>query len=147
MVHDKKAYNKQWYLDNKEKVAIKRWEKKGLNDDYEMVWNRFINSTHCENLKCNVLYGVKGDGTGTWKCMDHDHTPGLENNFRNILCNNCNVNLRTDNKSGTPNICKYKNGWRYIRNVNGKIHCKQLKYYYDAIVYKYLYEAFISFQQ
>ena len=162
MVHDKKAYNKQWYLDNKEKTIelskqwalnnpkkkqISKWKYKGLKDDYDMVWNRFINSNNCENPKCNVLYGKIGDGTGTHKCMDHDHTPGLENNFRNILCSRCNVNLRMDNTSGTPNIYKYKSGWRYERTINGKKHRKWFKYYYDAIVYKYLYEAFTFSQQ
>ena len=85
MVHDKKAYLKQWKLDNPKKNQIAKWKNWGLKDNYDMVWDRFINSTNCENPKCNVLYGKFGDGTGTFKCMDHDHTPGLENNFRNIL--------------------------------------------------------------
>jgi hypothetical protein len=127
---------------DKKKRKISRWKYGGLKDDYNMVWDRYINSTNCENPKCNVVYGNYGDGTGTFKCMDHDHTPGLENNFRNILCHRCNSNLNKRNTSGTPNISKTKTGWRYIRAINGKIHCKQLKYYYDAIVYKYLYEAF-----
>ena len=143
---DKKAYNKQYRLDNLKKIQILKWKELGLNDDYDMVWDRFINSTNCENPQCNVLYGKYGDGSGTHKCMDHDHTPGLENNFRNILCCRCNVNLKTTNTSGTPNIFKDTSGWRYQRAINGKRHSKRFKYYYDAIVYKYLYEAFISCQ-
>jgi hypothetical protein len=137
-----KDVSKQYKLDNTKQIAMKRWKKKGLNDDYDMVWNRYINSTNCENPKCNVVYGKIGDGTGTFKCMDHDHTPGLENNFRNILCSRCNLNLQTTNTSGTPNISKKGYGWRYRRAINGKTHSKHFKYYYDAIVYKYLFEAF-----
>ena len=159
MVHDKKkAYNKQWSLDNKaylkqwaldnpKKIQISKWKYGGLKDDFDMVWDRFINSTHCENPKCNVVYGKYGDGSGTHKCMDHDHTAGLENNFRNILCSRCNLNLKLNNTSGTPNICKYRYGWKYARTINGKLHTKFFKYYYDAIVYKYLYEAFTFCQQ
>ena len=154
MVSDRKAYNKQYSIDNKEKIRkqrkqyridnskkliIKVWKQRGLKDDFDMVWERYVNSTHCEN--CNVVYGKIGDGTGTWKCMDHDHTK-LENNFRNILCNRCNSNDHINNKSGYPNICKKKNGWEYSRMFRGKTHSKRFKYYYDAIVYKYLYEAF-----
>ena len=142
MVRDRKAYNKQWKLDNPKNLAINGWKRKGLKDDYDMVWNRFNNSTNCENPKCNVVYGKIGDGTGTFKCMDHDHTPGLENNFRNILCCRCNLNLKTTNTSGTPNIYKTKTGWRYKRVIDGKRREKNFKYYYDAIVYKYLYESF-----
>jgi len=157
MVSDRKAYMKQWRLENKAKIiqtskqynldnlkniTIKRWKKQGLNHDYEMVWNRLNNSTNCENPKCNVVYGKYNDGTGTHKCMDHDHTPGLENNFRNILCFRCNVNLRMDNTTGIPNICKTPNGWEYRRWSNGKRHTKFFKYYYDAVVYKYLFEYY-----
>ena len=153
MVSDKKAYKKQWYLDNKAKIKqykldnpkkskIYDWKRHGLNDDYDMVYNRYINSTNCENPKCNVVYGIKGDGTGTHKCMDHDHTPGLENNFRNIICCRCNVNLRMDNTSGTPNIYKHMGGWQYRRTIVGKNHTKKFKFYYDVIVYKYLFEYY-----
>jgi len=139
-------YKKKAYSDSK-RGKILRWKRMGLKDDFNMVWDRFINSTHCENPKCNVLYGEKGDGNGNWKCMDHDHTPGMENNFRNILCNNCNVNLKLNNTSGTPNICRQHSGWQYGKSINGKRHTKFFKYYYDAIVYKYIYEAFTFCQQ
>jgi len=142
MVSDKKAYDKQYKLDNPKKIQISKWKYGGLKDDYDMVWSRFNNSTNCENPKCNVVYGKKGDGTGTFKCMDHNHTQGLENNFRNILCNRCNINLNGRNTSGIPNIYKSVNGWEYKRAVNGKNHTKYFKCYYDAVVYKYLYEYY-----
>ena len=137
-----KLKHREWIKNNPKLVSIDSWKKQGLKDDYEMVWDRFINSTHCENPKCNVVYGKKGDGTGTWKCMDHNHTPGLENNFRSILCNRCNLNLRMDNTSGTPNIywIKKTQRWKYQRTLLGKEHKKRFNSYYDAIIYKWLYE-------
>ena len=134
------VYNrKQDYLKNKESNFY-NWKRFGLKDDYEMVWDRFINSTNCENPKCNVIYGKKGEGT--WKCMDHDHTPGLENNFRSILCNKCNVNLKTTNTSGSPNIycIKKEQRWKYQRTLLGKEHIKRFNSYYEAVIYKWLYE-------
>ena len=72
--------------------------------------------------------------------MDHCHKTGV---FRNILCNNCNVNDNCKNTSGTPNIfhCIKKNLWRYKRIVNGKSYEKYFKSYYEAIIYKWLFEA------
>jgi hypothetical protein len=143
MVSDKKkAYMKQWALDNTKKTQISKWRHRGLKDDNDMVYNRYINSTNCENPKCNVVYGNYGDGTGTCKCMDHDHTPGLENNFRNILCHRCNVNLNMNNTSGTPNIYwdKKEKRWKYQRTLLGKGHKKSFNSYYETIIYKWLYE-------
>ena len=130
---------KQYYFDNLKICSIRKWKIKGLKDDFDMVWERYDNSTNCEN--CNVVYGKKGDGTGTWKCMDHDHSK-LENNFRNILCNRCNTNLNSRNTSGYPNIYKFRMGWRYLRIIHGKRHEKNFKSYYEVVVYKYLYEYF-----
>ena len=144
MVSDKKKqYHKNWLKNNPKKVAISRWKTQGLNDDYEMVWDRFNNSTNCENPKCNVVYGKYGDGEGIHKCMDHDHTPGLENNFRSILCAKCNVVLeRNNNTSGTPFIYKdnERDGWYYQKVRLGKKHQKRFKSYYETIIYKWLYE-------
>ena len=144
MVSDKRKQDsltqKEWRKNNPKKIKILDWKYNGLRDDYDMVYDRYINSTHCENPKCNVIYGKIGDGTGTWKCMDHDHTPGLENNFRNILCNRCNVNLNKKNTTGIPNIYKTSTGWRYKRIINGKTHRKRFNSYYEAVIYKWLYE-------
>ncbi len=95
----RKAYNEA----NKEKLKQYRqtpqwiksrticdWKRRGLIcDDYDGLYDRGLASTNCEN--CDVEYGVKGDGSGTFRCMDHDHTTGL---FRNFLCNICNIKRR-----------------------------------------------------
>jgi len=51
-----------------------------------MLYNNYLSETHCDF--CRIEFGKKGDGTGTFKCCDHDHETGL---FRNFLCNLCNI--------------------------------------------------------
>ena len=96
----KKEYNeknkqrdKEWFKQNAQKPEVKKkrkisqWKKRGLiHDDYSKLYDDYLENTECE--ECRVTYGVIGDGTGTFKCMDHDHNTGL---FRNFLCNGCNI--------------------------------------------------------
>lgn len=66
---------------------IGTWKSKGIKtDNYDMLYNNYLSETHCDF--CRVKFGKKGDGTGTFKCCDHDHTTGL---FRNFLCHLCNI--------------------------------------------------------
>ena len=88
----RKAYNKVWREENPEKCkkvqTISDWKHtKGLIcDDYDKLYEAYLQSPNCE--ECGCEYSIKGDGTGKFKCMDHDHTTGL---FRNFLCCPCNV--------------------------------------------------------
>jgi len=72
--------------------------------------------------------------------MDHNHNTGQ---YRNILCNSCNVNDREDNTSGVPNISfhKRKNTWRYTKYKNKKQHYKSFKTKAEAIAYKKEFES------
>jgi len=71
----------------KKTIAICSWKKIGLiSEDYDALYQKYIESTNCE--ECNCEFGKYGDGTGTWRCMDHDHESGL---FRNFLCCACNI--------------------------------------------------------
>jgi len=71
----------------KKTKAISNWKRIGLIcEDYDSLYCHYLNSENCE--ECNVRFGEKGDGTGTFRCMDHDHDTGL---FRNFLCHQCNV--------------------------------------------------------
>jgi hypothetical protein len=54
-------------------------------DDFNALYEYYINTTHCEN--CNVEL-VEGSKAANRKCLDHCHETG---EFRNILCNTCNV--------------------------------------------------------
>ena len=73
------------------------------------------------------------------KCMDHCHLTG---EYRNILCNSCNINDNSSNTSGTPNIrWEYdRNKWAYERKINKKKHIKRFNTKEDAIKYKLEYE-------
>ena len=104
----------------KKSYRINKWKHRGLIAiNYELIYDRWYYSSHCENCKCEYT-------TKNKKCMDHNHDTGL---FRNILCNNCNKNLQDNNKSGIPNIC-WRNSnkcWLYSRVINGKRHYKNSK--------------------
>ena len=101
-----KDYNKAYYQENVEKIkaydklyrqenierykktdAIYNWKRSGLIcDDYDKLYELYLQSTHCE--ECGCKYSIYGDGVGRFRCMDHCHTTGL---FRNFLCHTCNL--------------------------------------------------------
>ena len=60
--------------------SISSWKGQGLIDDYDYVYEKYINSTHCEC--CGNEYKNAMD-----KHMDDCHHTGK---FRNVLCRNCN---------------------------------------------------------
>lgn len=126
---------------NKElkRQRIKNWKLKGLIGDYEMIYERYINTTNCDLCNIELCEGRKGNNK---KVMDHCHITG---NFRNILCNTCNTNMldqsiRTTNKSGIKNIyySKKNDSWRYQKIHYGKNISKCFKNKIDAICYKYI---------
>ena len=123
----------------KKSQKIGSWKTQGIHiEDMEILFKWFEESTNCE--KCGVEF-VDGKNRLT-KCVDHDHNVEF-NNFRAILCFNCNVNQKDTNSSGTPNIYLDKrNGNYYYRRIIDKIsHCKYFKTKQEAIVYKKEFEA------
>ena len=146
---------KEYYEKNKEKIKeqrgsetgkminkINQWKFIGLvcenREEYEYIYDRWLNSETCEERRCNKEYTKKNK-----KCMDHCHDSGI---FRNILCNSCNMKRRTkDNSCGIPNISKNGNNWTYRIQINGEIHRKYsedlewLKQYKIDYENKYLY--------
>lgn len=118
-------YYRNYYLNNKKRLLFKIWKQAGLIGDYELIWNIYINTSHCD--KCGVLLQGRGNNK---KCMDHCHTTGK---FRNILCHKCNTGMvdktiNRNNKTGYRNInyCDKYKGWffkkynhrRYHKNLN-----------------------------
>ena len=66
---------------------ISGWKKYGIIcDDFDMLYANYLAETHCD--LCRVKFGKRGDGTGTFKCCDHDHETGI---FRAFLCCKCNL--------------------------------------------------------
>ena len=108
MPFNKKEYNKQYFKEYYEKngeklkeskkkyrqtpggiksVRISIWKFRGLQCNYiEELYQHYLLSDQCENCMCILTEGSKK--TSTTKCMDHSHITG---EFRNILCNSCNV--------------------------------------------------------
>lgn len=71
----------------KKKEIISKWKNMGIkSDNYDTLYNNYLSETHCDF--CRVKFGKWGDGTGTFKCCDHNHETGL---FRNFLCQKCNL--------------------------------------------------------
>ena len=92
--------------------AKAKWIKKlGLNpNDFEKAWTAYSSSTCCD--WCKNDYKSSRD-----KNMDHCHQDDdyhTKGDFRNILCQNCNLW-----RNNATNICKY---W-----------CKRIKKYYYKI--------------
>ena len=70
----------------KKSARITCWKQVGvISDDYDALYNKWKNTTHCEACDVELIEGNKGENK---KTLDHDHKTGA---FRNIVCNSCNV--------------------------------------------------------
>jgi len=88
--HKEEAVEYNQTPNGKKSLMIGNWKRRGIkSDNYDMLYNNYLSETHCDF--CRVKFGKRGDGTGTWKCCDHNHETGF---FRNFLCNNCNLRRR-----------------------------------------------------
>ena len=127
-----KEYYKEWHQSEKGKKSntINLWKFRGLIGDYDAIYDRYINSTHCE--LCNQPYKNSKD-----KCMDHCH---ITKEFRNICCNSCNTNMPKQDKEIAYDkyITKYGNSWRFRKTFKGKTYRKVKKSRIDLLCYKYI---------
>ena len=86
----KGEYQKQYYQTDAGKKSKRIYAWKNYNppvkcDDFDALYEYYINTTHCEN--CNIEL-VDGGNKADSRCLDHCHETG---EFRNILCHSCNV--------------------------------------------------------
>ena len=91
----------------KKSMRISSWKTQGIiSDDYNKLYERYINTTICDLCKIN-LNNIK-------KCIEHCHNTGT---FRNIVCSKCNnwkadkasknISLDIDKRRG-KNITRYR---------------------------------------
>ena len=72
---------------------ISQWKHKGIiTDDYDELYNHYLKTAYCDACKVELTYDR--NPTATTKCCDHDHSITDRHNFRNILCNLCNIKRR-----------------------------------------------------
>lgn len=82
-----------------------------ISDDYEALYEKWKNTTYCEECNVELVNDNKGANR---KCTDHDHKTGA---FRNIICHKCNMRRgREDNNivGMTPEQIKQKRRERYL---------------------------------
>ena len=103
-----KEKDKKYYEENKEEIKEKKkeynqtpkrrrvnrintWKKSGMiepDEGWEAFADKVENTTNCE--RCEVELTEDKVMTKTTRCVDHDH---ITNKFRNVVCNNCNLNI------------------------------------------------------
>lgn len=87
---DKRVYAKQYRQTSagKRSNAKAKWKFRGVKGDLDSLYDQYIAATHCG--MCRRVFGVKGDGTDTFKVLHHNHGNGK---FVGVICNKCNRNV------------------------------------------------------
>ena len=123
------------YKDYKEDV-LWRWKQRGIiSDDWDKLYQRYLDTTHCERCNVELVLGNLGSNK---KAIDHNHVSG---EVRYICCHSCNMNTEKmtykNNKLTEKNITLNKRG-RYVfrKQVNGKKYSKNFKTLEDAIAFR-----------
>jgi len=71
-------------------MTLSDWKRVGLiNEDPASLYLEYLSASNCKD--CGTYFGKRGDGTGTFKCMDHNHETG---EFRDFVCAACNSKRR-----------------------------------------------------
>jgi len=151
---EQKEYQRQWYLKNRERLLqkqkeysekhkeeiksynqsenriklhrISNWKKWGVKGDLEVIYQRYINTTHCD--LCNIELTIDKKTSPTSKSMDHCHETLV---FRNIVCHRCNMNKKVLYKNNTTGHAGI-----YLTN-----DCGRIRYRYKSKRFKTLEEA------
>jgi len=106
-----KQKQKQYYEKNKEKIKeqqkeyqkeykktpqriktyrLSQWKSRGvICDNFDALYDHYTKTSYCDFCRCELT--IDKNNTANTKCLDHDHTITDRPNFRNILCNACNV--------------------------------------------------------
>ena len=115
-------------------IRTRNWKKRGLIGDYNMIYNKYINTEYCD--LCHKKFKNSQD-----RHMEHSHITG---EFRHICCKMCNLNM-PDKKYkigqyGYKHIAYSKRDkcYKYQRNYMGNKYQKQFKSKIDCLCYKYI---------
>ena len=155
---ERKAYNKEYNEKNKERRKakmkeynqtpagiklnrIRRWKWQGIivpDNNYDKFYDeRFITTSHCELCQKELTEDKRN--THSTRCPHHDHNILDKPNVIAICCQACNLNYKSTNTSGEPNIsyCKTHKLWRFEKIIQGKRYTKTgFKTKEEAINYK-----------
>lgn len=97
-----------------------RWKKHGIIiKNFDEFYEKFLSTSHCEI--CQKELTIDRYTTHSTKCLDHDHNINDGENVRYICCNACNVNDKSTNTSGVPNIYYRKDTdkWYFRKRIKG----------------------------
>ena len=133
---ERAAKKKEYQKNNFNKSKIDNWRRKGLIGDFDAIYERWINTSHCDECQIELCSGNYGSNK---KTMDHCHVSG---EFRNILCHKCNGQRRMkskNNTSGHPNIHKQGDGWQFRKIINKQRYDFYSTSKIDCLCYKYLF--------
>lgn len=86
----KRQHNRQWRMDNAEKIA-KQHSAQKRRMRYGMTQDQYDELLAAQNNRCAICRNKFVPGSNLTKaCVDHDHAGG---NVRAILCGSCNLGL------------------------------------------------------
>ncbi len=69
---------------------IRHWRSRGvICDNWNALYDHYTKTSYCDFCRCEL--SIDKQRTPNTKCLDHDHTITDRPNFRNILCQSCNV--------------------------------------------------------
>mgnify|MGYP003650960786 CR=1 FL=1 len=135
---DRKEYKKEYdkeYRKTPQGIKsriISDWKAKGLIDDYEKIYQIYLDTNNC--MKCQV------EISGRNKHMDHDHDTNL---YRSMLCASCNTGNPLDTKcrkdnisTGIKYISTHRDEYVFHKITKGTRHRKYFKTLEEAIEYK-----------
>ena len=104
----------------KKSARITCWKQMGvISDDYDVLYTKYKETTHCEECNVELVEGNKGKNK---KALDHDHKTGA---FRNIVCCGCNVKRGNQDRGVVRKSNEQYNENRRIKYANVKLNKDQ----------------------